>query len=797
MKHHFTRRFIIALVNWRWPLLLMGLLLASLAYLPSRQVRFDRAIENMFSPRDPIMEPFRQFKAIFGHHEVLLAVYEDPQLFDPSGAGIERVQLVSERLREVPGVRDVLSLAEINELVAGVERPFGLLAPRNRKPPILNDRSPLAVAYRQLFEGYTHSSDGTLVSLACMIDPSMLSEQVDDPQRQIVNDIRTALATLPDGLSPGMVAGEPVMVVDGFQLVEQDGRRLGVWSTILLSITLAVCFRNWRWLVVPLAVVHWAVLMTRALLSVLGLHLTLVSSMLTALVTVVGVATVTHLIVRFRENRADGLPARASFIEAATVLAWPVLGAIATDAVGFGSLWWSSVGPVFDFGTMMVLGSLLIVPAIIFLVPAMSLVGQPEAPSAPLPSDSRLRSSLRRIVATVAAWPRLVLAVSIVIGIFSAWGSLRLTVETDFTKNFRAGSALVRSYDLIESRLGGAGVWDVLLPAPEVVDQAYVDRVLALEERLRSIRLPEADDVGTTPRPALTKVISLADAIQASEADSRLRFLSPELRARGMAKVMPNFTAALRSSDDTGQQWFRIMLRSRERLPAHWKQAVLSEVRGAVQTAFPGTAAEPAGEVTGYHVLMVTLVDSLVRDQWAMFGLSCLGIAAMMLVAFRSFTLALLCLVPNVLPVLLVTGLLGWLEIRINMGAAMIAAVSMGLSVDSSIHYIAAFRRALAKGDSVAEALEEVQQSVGSAMVISTLAIVVGFGVLCVSDFIPTVYFGALASLTMLGGMAGNLVVLPLLLLWTTPRSAAGKPTATNGDAAPGVDSPGPPRSVE
>ena len=165
----------------------------------------------------------------------------------------------------------------------------------------------------------------------------------------------------------------------------------------------------------------------------------------------------------------------------------------------------------------------------------------------------------------------------------------------------------------------------------------------------------------------------------------------------------------------------------------------------------------------------VTLVDSLVRDQWAMFGLSCLGIAVMMLVAFRSPTLAVLLLVPNVLPVLLVTGLMGWLGVRINMGAAMIAAVSMGLSVDSSIHYITAFRRAVRDGCTVAEALDRVQATVGAAMFLSTIAILVGFAVLCLSDFIPTIYFGALAALTMLGGLAGNLVMLPLLLLWATP----------------------------
>ncbi len=146
------------------------------------------------------------------------------------------------------------------------------------------------------------------------------------------------------------------------------------------------------------------------------------------------------------------------------------------------------------------------------------------------------------------------------------------------------------------------------------------------------------------------------------------------------------------------------------------------------------------------------------------FGYASAGIGLMMLVAFRSLRLALVALVPNALPIVMVTGVMGWLDLKINMGAAMIAAVSMGLAVDSSIHYITAFCRERRGGRSVDEALDRVQQSVGRAMVFSTLALVVGFSSLCQSQFVPTIYFGALVSLSMLGGLAGNLVLLPLLL---------------------------------
>ena len=772
-----THSFIAAVVTWRWSLLALALVLAGVAWFPSQRVTFDRSIENMFSPRDPVMGPFGRFKAIFGNQEVLLAVYEDPELLAEDGRGLDRLQQVSDRLREVPGVRDVLSLTEINQLAGAINT--NPLLRLSGKAAVLDEDNKLGQAYRDLFEGYTHSQDGQIAALACILEPADVADAAD-PQRKIVDDIRNVMAHLPDDLPPGMVAGEPVMVVDGFRLVEEDGVRLGIWSTLLLSITLAVCFRSWRWLLAPLAVVQFAVLLTKALLAVLGLQLTLVSSMLTALVTVVGVATVTHLIVGFYEQRAEGQPADKALTNAATLLAWPILGAIATDMVGFGSLWWSSVGPVFDFGTMMVVGSMLVIPAIILIVPALALVGHSNESVVAQKISSGLRRGLSWTVSVVASHPWLVLIGSLVCAALAIVGSMRLAVETDFTRNFRESSELVRSYNLIESRLGGGGVWDVMVPAPEVIDQPYLDRVLQLEGRLRAIKR-QAEESRDAQEAALTKVISLADAIEAAKAEPVLALLTPELRLTGMSKALPNFTGTMLAEDAQGQKWLRIMLRSRERLPAEWKKQTVTEVEAAVKDAFPGTADEPPGEVTGYHVLVIALVDSLLRDQWIMFLLSCVGIAVMMLVAFRSLTLAVLCLVPNVLPVLLVTGLMGWLGIRINMGAAMIAAVSMGLSVDSSIHYITAFRRGIRQGRTVREALDDVQQTIGRAMFLSTIAILVGFGVLCLSDFIPTIYFGALAALTMLGGLAGNLVILPLLLLWTTPAQTRPQAASASG----------------
>ena len=270
-----------------------------------------------------------------------------------------------------------------------------------------------------------------------------------------------------------------------------------------------------------------------------------------------------------------------------------------------------------------------------------------------------------------------------------------LQVETDFTKNFRADSPLVRSYRMVETNLGGAGVLDVMVPAPPKLDWPYIERVLHLERRLRDeVRVATQR---AEPAAGLTKVLSLADAIEA--AVPRRRSRTPPQRcaigilAMGMAVMQrqkPEFFAALygQEPDQSGPHYLRIMLRAHERQPSQSKRQLVEQVERISREEFP------TAEVTGFFVLLTSLIDSVMRDQWLSFGLATLAVGGMMIVPFRSVRLALIALVPNTLPILVVLGGIGWLGLRINLGAAMIAAVSVGLSVDSSIHYITSFRRA-------------------------------------------------------------------------------------------------------
>ncbi len=772
MRASFSERIARFLTAWRWPLLVAGVVLSVCFFLPARSLDFDRSIENMFAPDDPLLPPYHRLKRAFGGNEIVLAVYTDPDLMAKDGRGIERLAELSAKLEDMEGVRDVLSLAELDQSIKTLDTvknplsaakkllgglfgsPTEQSAPTDPAPQgIVNPDSQTAKQFLEIFEGYTHGRDpetGKVVTAAvvCMLEPE---GDVNVSRQETIDELRELVKPLSDG----QIAGEPAMVVDGYRYIEQDAKRLGWASTLLMGLTIIICFRSLRWVLIAVGVVQIALMATKAVLFWSGMQLSMVSSMLTAIVTVVGVATVVHVIVRFRGARAEGLSPRDSLIRTATLLTLPVFWACTTDAVGFASLMVARVGPVQDFGLMMAAGCLMVLVSVALLVPGVSLAGWHPTSIVRL-GERLLESGLARSLRRIERRPKVIGAVAATICIATTAGAYRLEVETDFTRNFRAGSPIVQAYKTVETKLGGAGVWDVVVPAPEILDDNYIDRVEELERRLRD-EVTVTDEDGTQ-RPAL-QTLSLADVTSGPLSDLPL-----STAIVSMGKSMPVFTAALYGEDPESPEdhYYRIMLRADERQPAEQKRRLIDEVTRISREEFQ------EADVTGFFVLLTNLIASVIRDQWLAFGVALTGIGVTMLLAFGRPLYAVIALVPNALPILMVTGLMGWIGLRINMGAAMIAAVSVGLSVDSSIHYISFFRRARAAGKTVRDALTEVQQSVGRAMIFSTLALIVGFSVLCISEFIPTIYFGSLVALSMLGGLVGNLVILPLLLRLVT-----------------------------
>ncbi len=376
--------------------------------------------------------------------------------------------------------------------------------------------------------------------------------------------------------------------------------------------------------------------------------------------------------------------------------------------------------------------------------------------------------------------------------VIAAIGMGRAETETSFLNNFDPDSSVVSAYQEVETEFGGAGVWDIILDSPTELNSSYLKQVRLLEQDLRAIRINGE---------GLTKVLSLADADQVASRSAVSALLSPSSRLSAMSVVMPVFYDALLSQPTGDKRKLRIMLRSREQLDATAKTALIKEVQRVVQqhvnsqawqevTNTPkiatasGTADRTAdnapptplqsktGQVTGYYVIMADLINQLVKDQWRCFATSTVLILLLLWLATGSLRLALVALVPNILPVFLVLALVGFTGGKINMGAAMIAAVSVGLSIDGSVHFLAGYQRTRHRKHTAQTSSRHAAGRTGVPILLATAALMVGFGVMSTSDFVPTATFGALVASTLAIGTVVNLTLLPAFVVWASPAAS-------------------------
>ncbi|MCC9654411.1 efflux RND transporter permease subunit [Rhodopirellula halodulae] len=759
------------LVAWRWWLFGIGCLLAIPLTIQQRDLGMDRSLASMFASDDPTLLQYQHLQRTFGGNLVVMLVYDDPDLM--TAEGVRRSQAWTAQAESLPGVRGVLSIAKLVEAFHYIQPPMSLSdaasfltsessdskAGATSGSKMLSQDDPIALAFRGMFAGYTHSPDEETAAIVAMLDT--------DQSQAAVEGLRALAEQLPQERRPVLV-GEPVLLDDAFDLIEQDGNRLAMGTIGLLSLVMLLTLRDYRVVLLAILTIAWSTVATRASMVVLGMEMSLVSTILIAIIAVITVASVMHVGIRMKDRVTT---ASQNHSAAIAFLAVPIVWTCLTDAAGFASLLQSDVQPVKQFGAMTGIAAISIVLSLLWFTAAMmklpgwrrfssdeSALRQLEG-SADASLDGRFHQSMMWLVCKSLHHRKGLTGLAVLGLIVSTFLAARLPTETSFLKNFRDDSPIVQAYERVERELGGAGVWDVVLPAPEVITPEYAERVRKLQTQLRQVQVVSADD-GETHR--LTKVLSLADADGVAAMSPLLAIVTPEIRLAGMRAAIPTFAEALLTFEPSGElssdpidRELRIMLRSKEHMPGDVKQDLIAKVTQVVHEF------DEDASVTGYSVMMSRLVDSLMRDQWQALIISLLLVGALIAIATRSVRYAMAALLTNSLPVMLVLTVMGWLGGGLNLGSAMIGAVSIGLSIDGSIHFLAGYQRRLSHGMRPDLAAAHAATDVATPILLATLALVVGFAILISSPFIPTATFGTLIAATLAASAIINLTLLP------------------------------------
>lgn len=778
---NFLEKTAAAVIHWRLAILAVAAIVTILAWPMAVRLNFDQSIESLYADDDQHFAAYARSKQHFGGDEFAIVAWEETGILTEDSTSVSpgsrgRIEALAEKLSLIPGVEP----GSVQHAVDALAFPY--------------KRDQVA----KLIEGMLIGSDHNTTAIVVRLLPESLAPV---SRAETVAQIRQLART---HQPPAYVVGEPVQIHDMFRYVEEDGNELFQVSLALLACVLFILFRTLRWVVLPIVVVVFTIRWTEALLVLAGAQLSMVSSMMNSLVTIIGVATSTHLAMRFREY-ARTMERRPALVRALAELVPPIFWTCATTAVGFAALLSSSITPVRSFGLMMALATLLIFIVVVLVTPGgmarwfhrtdglrrdstrfnswlHMIAGDPI----PAPSERHLVTILQGVSRFVERRPGRVTVTALSIVFLATVGMTKLRVETDFSRNFREDSELVQSLNFVETRLGGAGTWEVNFSAPTPLTDEFLVTVRALAARLRTELLaPSNEPASATGR--LTKVVSLTDGLDLVPKEIGVGFFSKSLSLEQRLGLLSNMQSEIVNGlYDAKNGRMRIALRGLERQKSEAKLKLIARVdeiawetlksarqrpleeptvrQGNQPQPENAEASPPSIETTGMFVLLTFLIESLLRDQLISFGIAAIGIGTMMAIAFRSFTIGLIALIPNVFPIVLVLGTMGWVGVPINIASAMIASVSMGLTVDNSVHYLSAYRRVRRTGVSVQESIARTQTQVGRSLVFANVALIAGLSVLTMSQFIPLVYFGILVSVAMLGGLAGNLFLLPLML---------------------------------
>ena len=759
-------------------ILLIGLIVAG------KRVSYEQSIKSFFAADDPVMTVYQNAARSFGDDNFVFVAYQDADLF--TGAGMDRVAELAAALgpMRIEGVLRTESLdampllwAVDDTLIRVVQAPpaartFLLNAAKRAVRGLNLNKSALTVASAVRSASESHDA-AALRSIRdrAVRHPLFLGTVVDDSGTTTAvvvrlkktgdHDVKVTIAALRDyadqfarshRLRRPAVVGPPVLLADGFSSIETDGRRLAfVGMTLIFFVTLSAVRSLW-WALVPI-VAGWVVwLSTEAVLASLNLKLALSGGPLVAQIIVLTMPAASHLAIHFRDARRREADPRVAARNTLRAVWKPIAWCAVTGAIGYGALVISDVIPIKQFGAILGLCTLIAAVLVVALSPIAMLPPFPMEVPVRHGSNSWIAARMNRLMTRVVRHPiPIVVVVFLVVAPLSV-GVVGLRFESNYINAFKPQTRVVKDYNFVESRLGGIGLVEIVVPIGPEVDLATIGRCRAVEDQIRAIRV--------AGEPSVRNVLSLATVL---DPDGRIAALAPEPAARMLAAKLDLIAltpqAALLDSfwnQQTGQS--RLLVRLREQQPAQDKEAIFQQSLAKAKQAFG-----PSTYLTGLSYLMTKTTEAVIVTQWQTFGWSALGIFLMLTVALRSPIMAVLAIMPTMLAVGLVLGLMGWLGVKLDMATALVASVALGLSVDDTFHCLLQFRRErLAR--SFTESLFASYSVTGPGVLLSSLAVAVGFAALRLSEFAPFSNFGTMVGIATAGSTLGNLVLLPACL---------------------------------
>lgn len=814
---------------WFSLLLVLALTVAAAAGLPN--FKLDASSESLTLENDKDLDYFREVFGRYQSGDFLVVTYRpDADLF--SDQAIEDLRQLSDELAQVEGVDSVLSMLNVPLLYSpklsltdlsaeprtllseGVDREQAkqefwqspiyrdmLLGPDGRTTAVLAnlkvDNKYLALV-KERDELRALSKSGAL-SPEQQLEYEQVSAEflayrteaaVKDKAR--VAKVREIVTSYSDRAEM-FVGGVTMITADMIDFIQSDLVVFGIGIVLFIIALLAVIFRQWRFIILPLSTCLITAVLMLGMLSWLDWRLTVISSNFVALLLITTLAITIHLVVRFRESYGEHphWSQDQLVMDMVHYMLRPCLFTALTTVVAFASLVVSGIRPVIDFGWMMTMGLAVGFCIAFVLLPAGLMIwplGDPKD------NGDQSKAFTLRFSRFAEQRGTLVIVLSVIAAAVSAYGLTLLKVDNRFIDYFHKDTEIYQGMEAIDRNLGGTMPLELIIDI--VPEQAPTEEVLEEEDDefadefgdefgddLFADESGESESIYWFTTAGLSKVESLHDYLESLPEVGKVQSLAIAYKVAKDVNggSLSDFELAILrqalpdSINDVlvkpylaiEHEQTRIAMRLVETSPELDRMTIMNKIRDHAINDL-GFAPEQI-HFSGMLVLYNNMLNSLFDSQIMTLGAVFIAIMVMFVILFRSFSLALVAIVPNMLAAFMVLGGMGLAGIPLDMMTITIAAITVGIAVDHEIHYITCFKREFAKDGNYVATMHRSHGTIGRALYYTAITIIVGFSVLALSEFIPSIYFGLLTGGSMIAATLASLVLLPKLLLLFKP----------------------------
>lgn len=723
----------------------------AISYIPNFQL--DASSDSLVLEGDANLAYYKTIKEIYGSDDYLVISYQ-PKLDLLNVAQIEHLRSLRDDITKIPHVKSVTTILDVPLFRSP---PLTLSQLADTKISIEQGNADLKLALTEftsspLYSDNLVSKDGKTTALLVQLSENTEHFSSDST----VQDLRNTIDKYRDNAKL-FLGGLPMITTDIISYINSDLIVFSLAVMGLMIIILAFLFKQIRWVLIPISISLSAALIMTGILSFLNWKVTVISSNFFSLLLVMTLSVTIHLIVRFRElsHTNPELSYQDLIITTLEQMLKPCLFTTITTLVAFASLLISGIKPVIDFGWMMSVG--------VTLALALSFIAFPAIMSAlPKPRPSKLNTDLR-LTSTLANFTQnhggKLITVIILLVLFSAFGISKLSVENRFIDYFKESTEINQGLTLIDENLGGTVPLEIIFN--DLAEDYWFDSDLRNEIHIIHKHLESLPDTG--------KVLSLDTLMQLlTEINDGQRlngFFLNIIRSRipdeAKAQVLDPYI-----SPENNQ--LRMVIRVRETSPDLKRNELILDINNFLinDMGFSPDSFHITGMLVLYNNMLQSLFDSQIKTISAVF----LMILFMFFIIFRSFHLSIIALIPNILPSMFILGIMGLSGIPLDLMTITISAIAIGIGVDNAIHYIHRFKIEFAKDNDYLSTMHRSHQTIGLAMFYTSITVTLGFFILVLSNFIPSIYFGLFTATAMLSAVLANLTLLPYLILKTKPK---------------------------